>query len=137
LFARLRSGFPAAFHKKIGFGDIYIFCAPLYASNKLDDIFLKILEKSIIPKVYEIQPADKLEIVLRENDDGERFLWIVNRDPLNSVRPSISIRGSYNNVADLGILQGIPINTEISVNQTKWKATLYPGQGTVYYLGNE
>ena len=76
-----------------------------------------------------------VESVLREADDGTRYLLITNVNWNRSVQPRFVIDGHHRNLVDLGLGGGIPVPSETAHGLTVFDRHFDAGEGTIIRLG--
>ena len=83
--------------------------------------------------------------VLREDDRGNRYLFLVNHDP-HALQPFktygaagregwITLDGVYPRVVDLSVPGGAPVPVDSRAGRTRFRTRLDPGEAVVYFLG--
>ena len=83
--------------------------------------------------------------VLREDDRGNRYLFLVNHDP-HALQPFktygaagregwITLDGVYPRVVDLSVPGGAPVPVDSRAGRTRFRTRLDPGEAIVYFLG--
>lgn len=108
---------------------------------------LRIVSCDVKPQILEL-PARKerftgernfyarndLDLIPWEDDEGRKYLFVINLNPFRKVATKIKIRGEFGQVIDLAIDGGLPVPVVSQSGCTEFSTALEPGQGVIYRL---
>lgn len=80
-------------------------------------------------------PADRLELVLRQAEGGERFLGALNPSATQSVRAQVELLGEYPKVLDITHPTAVALPANSGNGVTYLSIDLQPAQAAVFALG--
>ena len=78
---------------------------------------------------------DAFELTLRENEAGERFLWVLNPSPRATQTANVTVAGVYGSIRDVTLGTGFPVARRSNYGCTTMRVRLAPGDGCVLALG--
>ena len=85
-----------------------------------------------------VRPAscreDSLELVLREDKHGHRYLFVLNPSLREIHQDKVTVLGKYKRCTDLGVGSGVPIPSSSDDTTTTFMLRLEPGQSTAIDL---
>jgi len=76
----------------------------------------------------------RLEVVLRQAEDGGQYLCVLNPDAEAAREDLICLRQAPKAVLDLGVAGGARVPLTVVEGQPAVRLRLYPGEGTVLWL---
>lgn len=65
---------------------------------------------------------------------GNKYLFVINLNPLRGIETRIKIKGEFKEVLDLAIDGGFPVPAVNKSGFTEFATVLKPGQGVIYSL---
>jgi hypothetical protein len=75
-----------------------------------------------------------LDLIPWEDKQGNKYLFVINLNPLKKLEPKIKIRGEFKKVIDLTIDSGLPVPAVNQSGFTEFATALEPGQGIIYKM---
>ena len=110
--------------------------------NRMLDRYLRkpALKQSLMERVEEVcertavSPDADLEILVREGDDGERYLGLCNMNVEEPLDTTVTVTGRVENPVDLLVPGFFPVPSKIDGNTTVLKIYLEPGDWTLIRL---
>jgi hypothetical protein len=78
--------------------------------------------------------SDTIGYVMRESADGTKFVCLLNHDSAKPVKTTLSVKGTFDKVNDLGIEGGFPVPATTRKGRTEFTINLSPGDGTCLSL---
>jgi hypothetical protein len=121
-------GNPLIMDAPLGKGRVIMTAVTSYGLGKY---IISRIEKEISPPA---RAEERLYTVIREDGAGNRYLGVVNPDSSNRVDTLITLNREYDSVVDLGIKGKFPVPVVKKDGFTRFRLTLYPGEGTIYSL---
>ncbi|HUT24476.1 MAG TPA: hypothetical protein VM492_09060 [Sumerlaeia bacterium] len=88
-----------------------------------------------VPDVSADADSDDLELHLRENEKGERFLMALNPRLDRHVRAHVRLLGTYPRVLDVTFSQPVPVEKRHAEGVTDMGLALGPGESRLFALG--
>ncbi|PWU17482.1 MAG: hypothetical protein C5B50_11330 [Verrucomicrobia bacterium] len=113
-------------------GRVLISTGPFDSAN-LQALFYRVLDQSIGAKPASCD-RNLFELVLRKENHGQQYLFVLNPHTRDSREDRISVQGKFARCVDLGIGSGIPMPVTVEHAETSFRLRLYPGEGTVISL---
>jgi len=76
-----------------------------------------------------------IHILLYENPETEeRYLWVLNFNIKEKVKPQIKIKGNYTRIVDMMIEGGVPVNAQKENGWTFFETQVHPGGGILFQI---
>lgn len=105
---------------------------PLTSKGLLDKLFLGALKEAIPIKLAACDKG-RLELVMREDDKGYRYLFALNHNTAEEIETEVKVSGEYKNLFDLDCQ--MPVHSRSLAGMTAFSLNIHPGGGTIIYLG--
>ena len=126
---------PAVTTKNFGKGQV------VYLNRMIDEILrnpsLKPLLTDIVKDVCEqtaTSPDSDLRILVREGNQGEKYLGLCNDNVEDSIETTVLVEGTYARPKDVLVSDWFPVPSRIIGDQTELKIQLEPGEWTMFTL---
>jgi hypothetical protein len=78
---------------------------------------------------------DRVELILREDDDGAKYLFAINLDPHAAREGAVVLRGRFGRVRELTVEGRPPVPTTWADGATTLPLNLQPGEGLFFAVG--
>lgn len=75
------------------------------------------------------------ENVLRVTEEGDRYLFCLNRDVEHAVEDAVQIRGAVRAAVDVTAPEGFPVPVKTTRDVSEVRVKLGPGETAVIWLG--
>ena len=132
--AKFRDGSPAVVHSIYGKGEA-LYCPAGTEGDPSGQVFLAQFMDQRLPPRMAWCDSNQVELMVREDDKGERYLVMVHYNPEHSVSIQLALGSVYPRVADLCTLSPTPVPVKTSHGMTTFTMELLPGEGTLLALG--
>ena len=119
------------------FGKGQVVCLNRMLNEILQDVSLKSLLTEIVKDTCERtarSASPDLEILVREGNQGQKFLGLRNRDVEEPLETTVIVTGQYKNPMDLLVPGWFPVPSDIIGNKTILRIRLDPGDWTLIRL---
>lgn len=97
------------------------------------DLFYRAIDAAIVHRPARCT-KDSFELVLRQDAQGRRYLFVLNPHTRQTREDEVILAGPYARCIDLGVGSGVPIPAAVRPDATTMKLRLEPGEGTVIAL---
>ena len=77
----------------------------------------------------------KMDLVLREDRDGLRYLSVTNENAFGPVDVTLGMKGKYHEIVDLGVCGSVSVRPSVEGPNSYVRLRLRAGEGTVFKLG--
>ena len=122
------------FETRMGKGKVWLSLAPLHRAKALDSLHAPLAE-AFPTQPITCEVVQKLELILRNTDAGETYLFATNLDPRNRVDTTVLLPGRCGDVVDLCIERGTKVPVDRDALSVRIPLHLGPGKGVVFSLG--
>jgi len=126
---------PEVFRLKLGNGMVVMTTLPMNDEIKaIEEGILTILKESILEKSCDSDKGDEIELVLREDDTKDRYLFAINMNPAKKINSEIMVSGKYTDVIDLNLHLGGRVPFRYENECIYFETKLSPGEGLAFFL---
>ena len=119
------------------FGKGRVVCLNRALTVVMQDASLRALLTEIVQAVCErtaTSPSSDLEILLREGNDGEKYLGVCNKNVEKPIETIVTVTGKYEHPMDLLVPGWCPVPAHIYGDKTILRIRLEPGDWTLLRL---